>query len=69
MLLCFAAVDAWPLVPVEDLAAFDHKIITGHATLAPRQEALPVRLPLPRVEGTDSIFDDQASAGAGTLAE
>ncbi len=29
-------------------------------TLAPRQEAVPVRLPLPRNPQADSIFDDQA---------
>ena len=60
LLFSYAAVDAWPLVPETDLESFDARILTGGATLAPRQVAVPVRLPLPRVESDDSIFDNQA---------
>lgn len=35
--------------------------LRGAPTLEPRQTALPVRIPLPRVAVADSIFDDQAA--------
>lgn len=60
LLFSYAAVDAWPLVPIVDLATFDSQIVTGEATLAPRQTAVPIRLPLPPRDGADSIYDDQA---------
>ncbi|MEQ8441522.1 MAG: phytanoyl-CoA dioxygenase family protein [Alphaproteobacteria bacterium] len=60
LLFSYAAVDAWPLVPEEDLESFDLRILCGAPTLAPRQIAVPVRLPLPRVASDDSIFDNQA---------
>lgn len=59
LLFTYRAVDAWPLVPVEDLASFDRLVLRGAPTLAPRQTALPVRLPLPRQPGEDSIYDNQ----------
>jgi len=60
LLFSYAAVDAWPLVPEEELDAFNSRILTGEATFAPRQVALPVRLPLPRASEDDSIFDNQS---------
>ncbi len=63
LLFSYAAVDAWPLVNRFELEEFDSRILRGRPTLAPRQEALPVRISLPRVEGADSIFDDQAAVG------
>lgn len=59
LLFSYAAVDAWPLVPEQDLEGFNERILTGAPTLAPRQTAVPIRLPLPRVEEDDSIFDNQ----------
>jgi len=59
LLYSYVAVDAWPLIKECDLEEFDSRILRGAPTLAPRQAALPVRLPLPRVETHDSIFDNQ----------
>ena len=61
LLFSYAAVDAWPLVGPVDLAEFDQRILRGRPTLSPRQEALPVRIPLPGVSEADSIFEDQAA--------
>jgi ectoine hydroxylase-related dioxygenase (phytanoyl-CoA dioxygenase family) len=60
LLFSYAAVDAWPLVEPVELAEFDSRILRGQPTLTPRQEAAPVRLPLPREPNIGSIFDDQA---------
>jgi len=61
LLFSYAAVDAWPLVEPIDLSEFDQRILRGQPALTPRQEALPVRIPLPRVSEADSIFEDQAA--------
>ena len=61
LLFSYAAVDAWPLVDIPELAEFDSRILRGAPTLTPRQLALPVRIPLPRDPAADSIFDNQAS--------
>ena len=61
LLFSYAAVDAWPVGERVDLEAFDGRILRGAPILAPRQTALPVRIPLPRVAAADSIFDDQAA--------
>ncbi len=68
LLYSYAAADAWPLVPEEELEAFDARLIAGQPTLAPRMEALPVRLPLPRRPDTDSIFDDQQEVAGRSFA-
>ncbi len=60
LLFSYAAVDAWPLLQKEAIDAFDERILTGEPTLAPRQVAVPVRIPLPKVATDDSIFDNQA---------
>ena len=60
LLFSYAAVDAWPLVEPVELEEFDGRILRGRPTLTPRQEAAPVRLPLPRPH-VDSIFEDQAA--------
>jgi ectoine hydroxylase-related dioxygenase (phytanoyl-CoA dioxygenase family) len=59
LLFSYAAVDAWPLVNDGELEDFDGRILRGRPTLTPRQEALPVRLPLPRKPEADSIFENQ----------
>ena len=59
LLFSYAAVDAWPLVEPVELAEFDGRILRGEPTLTPRQEAMPVRVPLPRPADVGSIFDDQ----------
>lgn len=61
LLLSYAAVDAWPLLQLDDgIESFDKRILTGEPTLAPRQVAVPIRIPLPKIETDDSIFDNQA---------
>ncbi|MXX16245.1 MAG: hypothetical protein F4Z52_03220 [Gammaproteobacteria bacterium] len=49
-----------------DLAEFDSRILRGEPVRSGRMEAIPVRLPLPRQAGADSIYDNQAVAGADT---
>ena len=66
LLLSYAAVDAFPIFDMYDLAEFDSRILRGEPVRAGRMEALPVRLPLPRQAGADSIYDNQSVAGAGT---
>ncbi len=61
LLFSYAAVDAWPLVDRFELEEFDSRILRGAPTLQPRQESLPIRLPLPRHSANDSIYDDQES--------
>lgn len=70
------AADAWPLVGSAHFAAlaasglqavWDHvteSVITGQATMQPRAEAVPVRLPLPPAPDAGSIFKTQKSGGA-----
>jgi ectoine hydroxylase-related dioxygenase (phytanoyl-CoA dioxygenase family) len=72
---CLAA-DAWPLVGAgsyfhrlgtpEFLADLAQRAIIGKPSLAPRMEALPVRLPLPPAPDAGSIFKTQKSGGAKT---
>jgi len=61
LLFSYAAVDAWPIVDKYDLDEFNGRILTGAPTWMPRQIDVPVRIPLPRRDGTDGIFDDQAA--------
>ncbi|WP_425403855.1 phytanoyl-CoA dioxygenase family protein [Hwanghaeella sp.] len=65
LLFSYAAVDAWPLLPKEGIGDFDTRILTGTPTLAPRQIAVPIRIPLPKVEADDSIFDNQSHKQRG----
>jgi hypothetical protein len=46
-----------------DLAA---RTITGQPSLAPRMEAVPIRLPLPPAPDAGSIFKTQKTGGAKT---
>ncbi len=66
LLLSYAAVDAFPVFDAYDLAEFDSRILRGEPVRSGRMEAIPVRLPLPRQAGADSIYDNQAVAGADT---
>ncbi|RVU38405.1 phytanoyl-CoA dioxygenase family protein [Hwanghaeella grinnelliae] len=68
LLFSYAAVDAWPLLPKEGIDAFNERILTGAPTLSPRQVAVPVRIPLPKVETDGSIFDNQAHKQRSTAA-
>ena len=73
LLLELCAVDAWPLLDMPGLEAFDARILRGSATVTPRLEAVPVRIPLPAHERRGSIYEVQSKlarpvlAGAGEL--
>ncbi len=70
LLMCYMALDAWPLAGAGsfDLAEFDGRILRGEPTLQPRQDALPVRSPLPRIPGSGSIFEDQERVAGRSFA-
>lgn len=61
----YSAADAWPLLGVPDLAAFDAKLITGEPTITPRVEPVPVRMPLPPARRQGSIYENQTAARSG----
>ncbi len=69
LLFSYAATDAWPLVDKVELDEFNSRIITGAPTLAPRQTAVPIRLPLPHAERADSIFESQEAVAGRSFAE
>jgi phytanoyl-CoA hydroxylase len=45
LIMQYAAVDAWPLLGVPDINAFNAAILRGKPTLRPRMEKLPVLMP------------------------
>ena len=58
----FAAADTWPLAGIEqlgDLEKFNGRIVQGKATLLPRLEAVPARMPLPAASHQGSIYENQ----------
>ncbi|MEM7169672.1 MAG: phytanoyl-CoA dioxygenase family protein [Pseudomonadota bacterium] len=61
LLFSYMAVDAFPLFERYELEEFNSRILRGSPTFAPRQIALPVRIPDPKSSKADSIFDDQES--------
>ena len=54
-----SAADAWPLVNFKDLDEFNSRMVFGQPTLEPRQEKLPVRMPLPPALAQGSIYENQ----------
>ena len=61
LLFSYSAVDAFPVFDTFDLDEFNSRILRGEPVLAGRMESVPIRLPLPRSRGADSIYDNQAS--------
>ena len=55
----YRAADAWPLLGVRDFADYRGLLLCGEDTLAPRIEAVPVRLPLPPAAHQGSIYENQ----------
>jgi ectoine hydroxylase-related dioxygenase (phytanoyl-CoA dioxygenase family) len=58
-LLQLAAVDAWPMLGVADMAQFDSWVLRGSPTRQFRVEAMDVRVPLPRPDRAGSIYEIQ----------
>ena len=58
-LLQLAAVDAWPMLGVSDMAQFDSWILRGSPTRQFRVEEMDVRVPLPKPESAGSIYEIQ----------
>jgi len=59
LLFQFRAADAWPLLGVSDLAAYDELMVAGSPTIEPRMVDVPVRLPLPPADHGGSIYENQ----------
>ncbi|MEM7293437.1 MAG: phytanoyl-CoA dioxygenase family protein, partial [Pseudomonadota bacterium] len=62
LLFSYAAVDAFPVFDTFDIEEFDGRILRGKPVRVGRMEALPIRLQVPKMPGTDSIFENQAVA-------
>ena len=60
LLFEYVAADAWPLLGVSDLAAFNARLVSGAPTIEPRVTPVPVRLPLPPALHQGSIYEDQS---------
>ena len=69
LLYSYAAVDAWPLLDMDDFEAFNQRILRGTPTIEPRMERVPIRISLPRAPQADSIFENQAAAKRTSVTE
>jgi len=69
LLLELAAVDAWPLLGVPDLAAFDARIWRGGPTSRYRVASMDIRVPLPKHERQGSIYEVQTPLRRKVMAE
>lgn len=61
LLLQLAAVDAWPVLGVTDLAQFDAWVLRGEPTRRYRVKEMEIRLPLPKHERQGSIYEIQTA--------
>ena len=68
LLLELCAIDAWPLMNMPGLEAFDARILRGSPTVTPRMKAAPVRIPLPTHERRGSIYEVQSKLARPVLA-
>lgn len=59
LLLQLAAVDAWPVLGVTDLAQFDSWVLRGQPTARYRVKEMDIRIPLPKHERQGSIYEIQ----------
>src|SRR5438105_2757009 len=59
LLLQLAAVDAWPVMGVADLAQFDSWVLRGQPTTRYRVAEMDIRIPLPKHERQGSIYEIQ----------
>jgi phytanoyl-CoA hydroxylase len=58
-LLQLAAVDAWPMMGVTDMAQFDSWVLRGQPTRQFRVKEMDVRVPLPKPKRQGSIYEIQ----------
>lgn len=65
MFVEYNAADAWPLLGVPDLAAFDARIVRGTPVGRYRVRELEVAIPLPKPERQGSIYEIQAAFRPG----
>lgn len=61
LLFEYTAGDAWPLLGVTDLAAYNEQLLTGQPSIEPRIVPAPVRMPLPPAPHQGSIYENQLS--------
>lgn len=59
LLLQLAAVDAWPVMGVNDLAQFDSWVLRGEPNARYRVKEMDIRIPLPKHERQGSIYEIQ----------
>ena len=59
LLLQLAAVDAWPVMGVADLAQFDSWVLRGQLRTRCRVKEMDIRIPLPKHERQGSIYEIQ----------
>jgi len=59
LLLQMAAVDAWPMLGVADMAQFDAWVLRGTPTRQFRVTEMDIRVPLPKHERQGSIYEIQ----------
>lgn len=55
----FTAADAWPLLGIGNIEEFNGRIVQGQATIQPRLEDVPVRMPYPPAVFQGSIYENQ----------
>lgn len=68
LLFQYCAIDAWPLLGVQNWEAFVGKdVLRGVAVQEPRLAAVPVRIPLPNGERGGSIYETQSMLKRSTL--
>jgi phytanoyl-CoA hydroxylase len=54
--------DAWPIRGIpEGWSAYEELMLCGESTLAPRMEALPLRMPYPPAEKQGSLYENQST--------
>jgi ectoine hydroxylase-related dioxygenase (phytanoyl-CoA dioxygenase family) len=61
LLLQMAAVDAWPVMGVSDMAQFDSWVLRGQPTRHYRVKEMDIRIPLPKHERQGSIYEIQTA--------
>jgi phytanoyl-CoA hydroxylase len=58
----YSAGDAFPLMGIKDLAAWNKALVSGTPTNIARMKDLPVRMPLPPAPRQGSIYENQTTA-------